>query len=1554
MFGEDLDEDYELDDINNINAGLDGFAAYGRQNLNQYWRDLLNQEVGTGRNIVSSTFEVQNNDREVYLSRAFLHFNTSSLPDDAYVYDASLNFDVEYENGWGIYLVESLAATSTSLSAEDFSRVGEVVGSFVNVEDTGYYSMPFNEEALSWISTIGWTKLALRGGHDLFEWDFNPPGQSKLVGIYASETAGTEHDPYLMIEYTLDQPPVAEDLQVNGQTNPDDLDNEDLIFSAVYNNDDENEQAISYKVQLIAANGDFDNPLWDSGIQDLATAIDPGERSEDIAYTGDDLDLDGWQYFWRIKFWNDGDEITQEGLWSTELAYFYMDGSLAPGQPTGLLTENRVESINVIDQTPSFSAIYHDPNPIDLAKWYRIQVDNNADFSSPAWDSQKTLLNNLINNGAWSEQIQYAGDALPYDGITYYWRVKFWDDEGESGTEGEWSEAGTFSMFDLDDLLTDVRIKGAKYHYDFESGNLLREENFGEVNAANNGIYLDEEGDEKNTDYDYATPTNPSSHIIAAPKEKILTSPNNFEEAEVRMYYDDLAFGQVASANVTKEDLVVEAVEYEKDFNAYGLVVETTDPLDHSTTIDYDDDYYYPAETTNHLNQTTLTEYDLKTGQLTRSEDPNGLIEERDYDAFGRLIEVRKTDPANVQNLITLQIYQYNDAASPSWAKQSVKVDSQNWLDSYTYFDGLGRTIQTREESDNGNYLVVSYKYDSRGNLERQSIPYVQNGSAYTAPTWNLSTQPYTSYEYDGQNRVTSEIFQSSTQSWTTAYDYDGWNVIITDALGNQKKLYKDAYGQLVRVDEYLDQQVYSTEYEYNLLGKLTKITDSQDNERNFTYDSLGRLTSQEEMHTPQAQDFGVWFYEYDDASNLIRKTDPKNQTVEYDYDNLNRLMAEDFLGRPGTEVVYNYDEGPYAIGRLNKVSFGLIDDDIKNFGYDVWGRVISEDGIINDHDYEMAFSYTLTSQPDAISYVEPEEYNVSYGYDALGRGVSLTVDEPNEDPVDLIDNVAYSPLKQIAGISYTNGIETTNTFDPLQAYRLTNKLTVDDQDNVLQDLDYTYDDVGNITGLLDDSETILAKTTGYTYDDLYRLTSATVTNSANNADYARTYAYDPIGNITFKSDLGPYQYQNDNPYQANLILGFPYTYDDNGNLSEDQNQIYNYVYNDRLKSVTNRTLPINSLFDYDHTGQRVYKRVDDGSQMPPRVTETVYPNKYLEFDYLNGDYQMAVNITKHLYFGNQRVGQVKKFPQPGQPFNVINLVFTDHLGSSSLVTNEDGEITAVYDYYPYGESRIADEILGETNRLFTGQERDQETALDYFGQRYYVASLGRFNRQDPWGGDPSNPQTLNKYSYSLNNPLTYFDPTGEKVEIIARGLNDFPWGLGVHTFLRVTPDNPEDFDQEDGYSFILGGYWNTENNKLEKRRDDEGDKNLSEDKTKEVREIDRPEDMTDTDFIKQIEEIFESYDDSEDYNALSLGDGYNCNNFSTTLIVGAGGKLPDDYNPKGFNHGLGEVIPSIINNKNQLKVEPNYQTDYNINVTSPQIQNNDFSNRVTDINVYY
>ncbi len=64
----------------------------------------------------------------------------------------------------------------------------------------------------------------------------------------------------------------------------------------------------------------------------------------------------------------------------------------------------------------------------------------------------------------------------------------------------------------------------------------------------------------------------------------------------------------------------------------------------------------------------------------------------------------------------------------------------------------------------------------------------------------------------------------------------------------------------------------------------------------------------------------------------------------------------------------------------------------------------------------------------------------------------------------------------------------------------------------------------------------------------------------------------------------------------------------------------------------------------------------------------------------------------------------------------------------------------------------------------YTGKERDSESGNDYFGARYYASSMGRFMSPDPSGlyfADPTNPQSLNLYSYVRNNPLINIDPTG-------------------------------------------------------------------------------------------------------------------------------------------------------------------------------------------------
>lgn len=90
-----------------------------------------------------------------------------------------------------------------------------------------------------------------------------------------------------------------------------------------------------------------------------------------------------------------------------------------------------------------FSAVYNDPDSGDIADHYRLQVNKSSDFSGRMmWDSKKTAMSN-VNEGSRCDDITYGGQALSLNKIKYYWRLKFWDDEGN---EGAWSAVANFEM----------------------------------------------------------------------------------------------------------------------------------------------------------------------------------------------------------------------------------------------------------------------------------------------------------------------------------------------------------------------------------------------------------------------------------------------------------------------------------------------------------------------------------------------------------------------------------------------------------------------------------------------------------------------------------------------------------------------------------------------------------------------------------------------------------------------------------------------------------------------------------------------------------------------------------------------------------------------------------------------------------------------------------------------------------------------------------------------------------------------------------------------------
>ena len=277
-----------------------------------------------------------------------------------------------------------------------------------------------------------------------------------------------------------------------------------------------------------------------------------------------------------------------------------------------------------------------------------------------------------------------------------------------------------------------------------------------------------------------------------------------------------------------------------------------------------------------------------------------------------------------------------------------------------------------------------------------------------------------------------------------------------------------------------------------------------------------------------------------------------------------------------------------------------------------------------------------------------------------------------------------------------------------------------------LVDHTYSFDDIGNIENITDNDNSANSQT--FTYDDLDRL------KTANSGNYGSLiYAYDKIGNFTSKRGIN-YTYSARPHAVTSTSDGNTYVYDDNGNMTLGAGRSITYNCDNKPSSITmggNTT-----VFFYDGSGARVKKMTGSST--------TVYIGKLYE--------ETGGVSTNYIFAGSTRIAS--------KTTAGTYYYHQDHLGSSSVITNLSGVKVEEIHYYPFGET-LSDTSPSTTKHKYTSQELDTETGLYYYNARYYDPALGRFISADTIVPDPTNPQALNRYSYVLNNPLKYTDPSG-------------------------------------------------------------------------------------------------------------------------------------------------------------------------------------------------
>jgi RHS repeat-associated protein len=295
----------------------------------------------------------------------------------------------------------------------------------------------------------------------------------------------------------------------------------------------------------------------------------------------------------------------------------------------------------------------------------------------------------------------------------------------------------------------------------------------------------------------------------------------------------------------------------------------------------------------------------------------------------------------------------------------------------------------------------------------------------------------------------------------------------------------------------------------------------------------------------------------------------------------------------------------------------------------------------------------------------------------------------------------------------------------------------------------------GNVARITNHRDT--ARSQRFTYDALNRIqTAQTAATYATHPSkcWAETFTYDVWANLLSIAGIQP---EYTGCAQENLGVGVNtknqissagFVHDAAGNLTSTPNPgglTMTYDAENHLTSVAGVT------YTYDGDGRRVMK---SSAGTPPQPFKLYWygtsPDALVETDAAGG------NATEYIFFNGRRIAR-------REPSGSVFYYLADHLGSSRVVTNSTGTVVEESDYHPFGGERVLTDSLPNQNYKFTGKERDPESSLDYFGARFFASTLGRFQSPDPLlnSGRPWNPQTWNRYAYTLNNPLNFIDPMG-------------------------------------------------------------------------------------------------------------------------------------------------------------------------------------------------
>lgn len=822
-------------------------------------------------------------------------------------------------------------------------------------------------------------------------------------------------------------------------------------------------------------------------------------------------------------------------------------------------------------------------------------------------------------------------------------------------------------------------------------------------------------------------------------------------------------------------------------YNYQGMPTKEIDANLNATQITYDSTGLFPSQiqypTTNGVAHIEKFSFDLNTGLLNSRTDQNSNSTSYQYDGIRRITTASYPDGGQTT-------YCYTDEGGPTCTQSAppLKVVSTRLaspspsVTTTTIYDGLGRPTETlNSDPDCSSGDRTDITYNNLGRVYTVSNPYCTTSDA---------TYGKTTYFYDALGRAclvvppdaplpSGNTCPSSQPSDTvfTVYSTDpylGSCATVTDEAGKARKSCSDGLGRVTTVveDPSTGGLNYVTDYSYDALDNLRSVVQNESRQRRFAYDSLSRLTN---ATNPES---GTITYSYDANGNLSTKTAPApNQTgattvtTTYSYDALNRLTKKTYSDGKTPYAQFSYDaQCANCVGRLTGTWDGVSTG--TNFTYDPMGRTASTQDcaqLVCNTSWWITYSYDLAGHistykiPTTTNPSGPPSSFVALNqfFDSTGRVTQLTsslVDSQHPSPLVTVDSsVGYWPTGALRKLTLGNGLYETAAYNNrLQPCHMNvnssggyyTKCT-DSVSGNFQDFSYGFNlgssDNGNVASWSATGKQLFPNRS-YQYDALNRLQSM---SAPENLCSGLSWTIDPWGNRTDQTVTGGNCYALHASVNTKNQLVDPvnnkYQYDAAGNMIQDASYTYTYDAENRIIQLVDSG-GYATTFVYDPLGRRV------AWTLLGQTLNSVYDLAGNVLFDAQGEAQGSNWVTAYIYFGGLLRALYKN--------STTYFVHADHLGSTRLITDLNPTSSSPIDsmdYLPFGE-----EIAGDTatSHKFTAKAR-WEPDLDNFGFRYNSASLGRFMSPDPIGGDIGNPQSLNRYAYVLNNPLSLVDPFG-------------------------------------------------------------------------------------------------------------------------------------------------------------------------------------------------